>query len=55
MFKRLFAFKKENKNKREILLKNNTLIDNLLSSNFIDFEHISQESQRMIFKDLSFS
>ncbi|PZT47213.1 hypothetical protein B6S12_10275 [Helicobacter valdiviensis] len=55
MFKRLFAFKKENKNKREILLKNNTLIDNLLSSSFLSFEHISQESQRMIFKDLSFS
>ncbi|HEG1355375.1 TPA: DUF935 family protein [Campylobacter coli] len=44
----------KNKTKREVILKNNTLIDTLLNSNFLKLEMINEANQRMIFKDLSF-
>lgn len=46
---------KETKKKREVILKNNSLINTLIHSNFLNLTMISQNDQRMIFKDLSFT
>ncbi|WP_291951350.1 DUF935 family protein [Campylobacter sp.] len=47
--------KKEIKSKREIILKNNSLINTLITSNYLNVLKISENDQRMIFKDLSFT
>ncbi|HDV7508724.1 TPA: DUF935 family protein [Campylobacter jejuni] len=46
---------KEIKKKREVILKNNSLINTLIHSNFLNLTMINQNDQRMIFKDLSFT
>ncbi len=46
--------KKETKSKREVILKNNSLIDTLINSHFLNITMIKENDQRMIFKDLSF-
>ncbi|WP_072230291.1 phage portal protein family protein [Campylobacter coli] len=47
--------KKETKSKREVILKNNSLIDTLINSHFLNITMIKENNQRMIFKDLSFT
>ncbi|EDO7597693.1 DUF935 family protein [Campylobacter coli] len=47
--------KKETKSKREVILKNNSLIDTLINSHFLNITMIKENDQRMIFKDLSFT
>ncbi|MCR6593613.1 DUF935 domain-containing protein [Campylobacter insulaenigrae] len=47
--------KKEIKSKREVILKNNSLINTLITSNYLNVLKISENDQRMIFKDLSFT
>ncbi|EOH3683840.1 DUF935 family protein [Campylobacter volucris] len=47
--------KKEIKSKREVVLKNNSLINTLINSNYLNALKISENDQRMIFKDLSFT
>ncbi len=47
--------KKEIKSKREVILKNNSLIDTLINSHFLNITMIKENDQRMIFKDLSFT
>ncbi|HEC1792047.1 TPA: DUF935 family protein [Campylobacter lari] len=47
--------KKEIKSKREIILKNNSLINTLINSNYLNVLKISENDQKMIFKDLSFT
>ncbi|AJC92517.1 Mu-like prophage protein gp29 (DUF935 domain) [Campylobacter subantarcticus LMG 24377] len=47
--------KKETKSKREVILKNNSLINTLINSSYINVFKISENDQRMIFKDLSFT
>ncbi|BEK45923.1 DUF935 family protein [Campylobacter jejuni] len=46
---------KETKSKREVILKNNSLINTLINSSYINVLKISENDQRMIFKDLSFT
>ncbi|EGL6277775.1 DUF935 family protein [Campylobacter coli] len=47
--------KKEIKSKREVILKNNSLINTLINSSYLNVLKISENDQRMIFKDLSFT
>ncbi|WP_139452495.1 DUF935 family protein [Campylobacter armoricus] len=47
--------KKETKSKREVILKNNSLINTLINSSYLNVLKISENDQRMIFKDLSFT
>ncbi|EBD1720660.1 DUF935 family protein [Campylobacter coli] len=47
--------KKETKSKREVIVKNNSLIDTLINSHFLNITMIKENDQRMIFKDLSFT
>ncbi|EBD1730062.1 DUF935 family protein [Campylobacter jejuni] len=46
---------KETKSKREVILKNNSLINTLINSSYINVLKISENDQKMIFKDLSFT
>ncbi|EAK5274153.1 DUF935 family protein [Campylobacter jejuni] len=47
--------KKEIKSKREVILKNNSLINTLINSSYLNVLKISENDQKMIFKDLSFT
>ncbi|EOY2886849.1 DUF935 family protein [Campylobacter jejuni] len=47
--------KKEIKSKREVILKNNSLVNTLINSSYLNVLKISENDQRMIFKDLSFT
>ncbi|EKT4181116.1 DUF935 family protein [Campylobacter coli] len=47
--------KKETKSKREVILKNNSLINTLINSSYLNVLKISENDQKMIFKDLSFT
>ncbi|EOE6899256.1 DUF935 family protein, partial [Campylobacter jejuni] len=47
--------KKEIKPKREVILKNNSLINTLINSSYLNVLKISENDQKMIFKDLSFT
>lgn len=47
--------KEKIKPRREVVLKNNTLINMLINSNFLNIDMINEKEQKIIFKDLSFS
>ncbi|EPI8264989.1 phage portal protein family protein [Campylobacter coli] len=47
--------KKEIKFKREVILKNNSLINTLINSSYLNVLKISENDQKMISKDLSFT
>ena len=47
--------KKEIKSKREVILKNNSLINTLINSSYLNVLKISENDQKMIFKDLGFT
>ncbi|ECL9355681.1 DUF935 family protein [Campylobacter jejuni] len=47
--------KKEIKSKREVILKNNSLINTLINSSYLNVLKISENDQKMISKDLSFT
>ncbi|EAK0445481.1 DUF935 family protein [Campylobacter lari] len=46
---------KVKKTKREVLFKNNSLVDILINSNYLNISQINENDQREIFKDLSFT
>ncbi|EPP8195773.1 DUF935 family protein [Campylobacter lari] len=46
---------KVKKPKREVLFKNNSLVDILINSNYLNISQINENDQREIFKDLSFT